>query len=64
VHVAPDPHCPLVLHVATCVLLVHSVMAGLHVPAQTPPTHAWFWQVVGVPHIPDTQVWTAELPEH
>jgi hypothetical protein len=26
--------------------------------------HAWFVQVIGVPHIPDMQVCTAEVPEH
>jgi hypothetical protein len=62
--VMAGPHCPLMLHIATCVSLVHSVVLGLHVPEQTPPMHAWFVQFIGVPHIADTQACTAEVPEH
>jgi hypothetical protein len=46
------------------VSLVQRVVPGPHTPEQTVPTHAWFVQVIAVPHMPDTQVCTAELPEH
>jgi hypothetical protein len=55
-HVVGLPQSPVVLlHVSTCVELVHCVVPGTHEPPQllpTPvPTQA-FGQVVGVPHCP------------
>jgi hypothetical protein len=38
-------HWPVVLHVCTCVSLMHCVAPGVQTPAQAPLTHAWFVQV-------------------
>jgi hypothetical protein len=50
-------HCPLVLHVCSCVPLAHCVVPGTHDPPQPPPTTPMVptqasAQVVGAAHCP------------
>jgi len=55
-HVAPAPHCPLSLQVASCLSVVHTVAPGPHSPAHAPATHAW------VTHFPDGEWETRSGP--
>jgi hypothetical protein len=63
-HVVGAPHWPLVVHVSSCVLLVHWVWPGAHTPVHAPPTHVWLLQAAAVPHVPvDVHVSTPLLLE-